>query len=194
MRGRRFQPPDRIPARPTTDFAREGLFNALNNVWDFSGLRFLDLFAGTGGISYEAGSRGCAQLTAVEQDTRLAAFIRRQAEAFNLPIEVMQEDVFRFLERRPGVQRGPYSLVFAGPPYPLAQLKDLAVLVPSSGWVEPGGWFVLEHNPEHRFDEIPHFLMQRKYGTTLFSIFELPEAPSSDTSETSELPAGPEQP
>jgi 16S rRNA (guanine966-N2)-methyltransferase len=178
LRGRRFQPPDRIPARPTTDFAREGLFNALNNVWDFSGLRFLDLFAGTGGISYEVGSRGCTQITAVEQDARLSAFIRKQAEAFGLNIDVLQEDVFRFLERRPGPQWQPYSLVFAGPPYPLPELKNLAVLVPSSGWVEPGGWFVLEHNPEHRFDDNPYFLMQRKYGTTLFSIFEMPESPA----------------
>jgi len=174
LKGRRFVPPDHIPARPTTDFAKEGLFNTLNNVWDFTEIRFLDLFAGTGSLSYEFGSRGCPSMTAVEQDARLARFIRESAVQYQLPIQVMQMDVFQFLERC----REQFQVIFAGPPYPLPQLASIPDTLFATSVLAPGGWFILEHNPQHRFDQHPKFYRARTYGTTIFSIFEQPEVPS----------------
>ncbi len=173
LKGRRFTPPADIPARPTTDFAKEGLFNALNNVWDFTAIRFLDLFAGTGNLSYEFGSRGCPAIIAIEQDTRLAKYIRENATAFQLPIVVIQTDVFRFLEQA----REPFELIFAGPPYPLPELASIPDKVLGAGILAPGGWFIQEHNPSHNFTSHPRFYRQLKYGTTIFSIFEQPEEP-----------------
>ncbi len=170
-KGKRFVPPDKIPARPTTDFAKEGLFNILSTTWDLSQVRVLDLFAGTGNISYEFGSRGCPNITAIEQDKRLVTFIRQQTETLKLPIEVLQMDVFRFLER----PTREFDIIFAGPPYPLPNLKDLPQLVSASTAMAPGAWFILEHNPAHHFEQHEFFLQLRKYGTTLFSIFERPE-------------------
>ena len=178
LKGRRFIPPDNIPARPTTDFAKEGLFNSLNNVWDFTDISFLDLFAGTGSISYEFGSSGCTSITAVEQDARLAAFIRERAVEYNLPIRLLPLDVFRFLDQ----DKGRYNIIFAGPPYPLPELATIPEKVFATSILAPGGWFILEHNPSHNFEQHPLFLRMRKYGTTIFSIFEQPETTSETTS------------
>ncbi|MBI1193501.1 MAG: methyltransferase [Bacteroidetes bacterium] len=179
LKGRRFVPPDKIPARPTTDFAKEGLFNALNNVWDFREVRFLDLFAGTGNLSYEFGSRGCPSITSVEQDARLARFIRENAAEYNLPIQVMQMDVFQFLERC----REQFPIIFAGPPYPLPELGEIPDKLFATQVLAPGGWFILEHNPHHNFEKHARFYRSRKYGTTIFSIFEQVE-PTEQSGQT----------
>lgn len=168
LKGRRFQPPAVIPARPTTDFAKEGLFNILINRFDMEDIRFLDLFGGTGSISYEMGSRGCTDLTLVEKDAKLVKFIRHQAEEFGLPIQVQPMDVFAYI----AATKNTYHLIFAGPPYPLPNLDEIPDQVFSHGLLAPEGWLVLEHNPNHNFDDHPRFMRKRNYGTTIFSIFE----------------------
>ncbi len=170
LKGRRFQPPAKIPARPTTDFAKEGLFNILTNQRDIPEENFLDLFGGTGSISYEMGSRGCEQIVLVEKDAKSAAFIKQQSAAFDLPINVFQMDVFEFI-RTAGNK---YSLIFAGPPYALPQLNQVPGEIFEAQLLEPGGWLILEHNPNHDFSQHPYYKWQRNYGTTIFAIFEQP--------------------
>jgi 16S rRNA (guanine966-N2)-methyltransferase len=169
--GFRFEPPKNIPARPTTDVAKEGLFNILYNTFDFSALSILDLFGGTGSISYEFASRGCPDITLVELDKRSLTFIEQTTERLQLPIQIVKADVFKFIAHC----TEQYDLIFAGPPYPLPNLHTLPDLVFSYDLLKPESWFILEHNPNHNFDKHPHFIQKRNYGTTIFSIFESPK-------------------
>lgn len=167
--GRRFTPPSRMPhTRPTTDMAREGLFNILQNAVSLQGIKTLDLFAGTGAISYELASRGAAEMTLVEKDARQVAFIQQTATALQLSgLQIQRTDVFSFL--RQCTDR--FDLIFAGPPYRLPDLDQLPTLVFERPILKPGGWFILEHTAAHRFDDTPYFSRKKNYGTTLFSIF-----------------------
>jgi len=166
-KGRHFHPPRKNPARPTTDIAKEGLFNILSNNLDLEKIRFLDLFSGTGSISYEMGSRGCRDISSVEIYGPNVQFIRRMAEELELPIEVYREDVFHFIEH----SADQYDLIFAGPPYPLKRLDRLPDLIFEYQLLKPGGWFVLEHSPAHNFDADERCRARRNYGQTNFSIF-----------------------
>lgn len=167
--GRRFSPPSRMPhTRPTTDMAKEGLFNILQNAVTLEGIKTLDLFAGTGAISYELASRGAADLTLVEKDSRQATFIQQTAEALGLSsFNIQRMDVFSFLHQC----TTSFDLIFAGPPYRLPDLDQLPTLVFKHPILKPGGWFILEHTDAHRFDDDPQFMRKRNYGTTVFSIF-----------------------
>ncbi|MGB0838984.1 MAG: RsmD family RNA methyltransferase [Chitinophagales bacterium] len=169
-KGYRFTPPRKTPARPTTDIAKEGLFNILYNTFDFDRLKALDLFGGTGSISYEMASRGCKDITLVERDRGNILFIKRTLEhlGYDKIIKVWQQDVFKFMQKTPEQ----YKLIFAGPPYPLKTLDTIPDKVFENSLLFPEGWLVLEHNPNHNFDEHPKFLEKRNYGTTIFSIFE----------------------
>lgn len=154
--------------RPTTDRAKEGLFNILEHAFTLEGAKTLDLFGGTGCISYELASRGASELTVVEKDARQAAFIQTTAkklgiEAFNL----LRMDVFKYMNQC----REQYDFIFAGPPYALRRIDELPALIKSHGLLKPEGWFVLEHTPEHHFEEAPGFYRKTNYGTTIFSIF-----------------------
>jgi len=169
-RGYRFNPPSKNPARPTTDFAKEGLFNILYNTFDFSEISFLDLFGGTGSISFEFASRGCTDITNVERFGPNIAFIKRIASELDFTIEALKMDVFDFLKRSEG---NTYDVIFAGPPYPLKTLDTLPDEVLNRNYLAKGGWFILEHNPDHNFDDDPRFFKKRNYGTTIFSIFNM---------------------
>ncbi|MDR2138663.1 MAG: RsmD family RNA methyltransferase [Tannerella sp.] len=167
---RRFRIPASFGARPTTDFAKENLFNVLENLMDWEGMRALDLFAGTGSISFEMLSRGCRQVTAVELNPVHASFIRKVAgelrtEALNL----IRGDVFRYLRSAPGQA---FDLVFADPPYALKEVPELPRLIKDGKWLREGGLFVLEHSGMHNFSALPHFCQQRVYGSVHFSIFK----------------------
>jgi 16S rRNA (guanine(966)-N(2))-methyltransferase RsmD len=165
--GRRFQPPANIPARPTTDLAREGLFNILANLTDLDGIAALDLFGGTGGVSYELASRGAGAITVVEQDRASVAFIKKTAESFGVGevIRVVQGDAFRFLQST----NGSYDLIFADPPYALPRLGTLPdAMIERLG---PGGIAVLEHDGRHGFEEHTRFLRAKAYGDTIFTFF-----------------------
>ncbi|MFN8323618.1 MAG: RsmD family RNA methyltransferase [Chitinophagales bacterium] len=164
----RFEPPKNIPTRPTTDFAKEGLFNTLNNSFNFDNIKVLDLFGGTGSISYEFSSRGCEDITTVEIFPKCADFIKKTVLQHHLKgMKVLQMDVFRFIEST----HDKYDVIFAGPPYPLPNLDTIPDFIFQYGLVEGEGWFILEHNPNHKFEKHPHFYKCKNYGTTIFSIF-----------------------
>lgn len=168
LKGIRFEPPKNIPTRPTTDIAKEGLFNVINNNFNFDNIKVLDLFGGTGSIAYEFASRGCTDITTVEIYPRCADFIKQTATKHQLKaIKVMQMDVFNFIK----TTNEKYDFIFAGPPYPLPNLGTIPDHIFNHHLVDGPGWFILEHNPNHNFEDHPHYWKQKKYGTTIFSIF-----------------------
>jgi 16S rRNA (guanine(966)-N(2))-methyltransferase RsmD len=165
--GRRVNPPAKMPhTRPTTDIAKEGLFNILENNLDLSALKTLDLFGGTGSISYELASRGVRDLTVVEKDPAMFAFIQKNAAALGLEnYKVVRMDVFKFIEQCDST----FDFIFAGPPYALTTIDELPKLaVPL---LNDKGWFVLEHTPRNDYKQYPFYVTERSYGTTIFSIF-----------------------
>lgn len=155
--------------RPTTDIAKEGLFNILQNRMNFEDIHTLDLFGGTGSISYELASRGAASLTVVEKDPQMASFIRKTAAALELQqMRVIQMEVFRFLE----FCNEQYDFIFAGPPYALQTIDRIPQIIHEKKLLKPDGIFVLEHTPRNDYKTYPDFMMERNYGTTLFSFFK----------------------
>ena len=167
--GRRIDPPTKMPhTRPTTDIAREGLFNIIQNNLDIEELVTLDLFGGTGCISYELASRGCSNCTIVEKDTAMHEFIKKTSAALKLEnFKVLKSDVFKYLERC----NETFDFIFAGPPYALTSIDDLPKLIFEKKLLNPGGWFVLEHTPRNNYKKTDHYSTERNYGTTIFSIF-----------------------
>src|ERR1700722_7554929 len=147
--GRRINPPSKMPhTRPTTDIAKEGLFNILQNNIDFENLKTLDLFGGTGSISYELASRGAQKLTVIEKDFVMNDFIKKTANELKLEnLTVLKSDVFKFLEHC--TER--FDLIFAGPPYALTNIDDLPKLIAEKKLLTPNGWFVLEHTPRNNY-------------------------------------------
>jgi len=167
--GRKINPPAHMPhTRPTTDIAREGLFNILQHRIDFTSLKTLDLFGGTGSISYELASRGASDLTIVEKDPQMFAFIKKTADELHIQnIRVVESEVFRFIEE----STSRFDFIFAGPPYALQTIDQLPERIFAKGLLEPDGWFVLEHTPRNNYEKFPYFHFSRNYGTTVFSIF-----------------------
>jgi 16S rRNA (guanine966-N2)-methyltransferase len=167
--GRRINPPHLSPTRPTTDSAKEGLFNILENNFDLSEVVFLDLFGGTGCISYEMASRGCTDITTIEKHHECINFMKKTISELNIPfMKPLKVDVFKFIE----TTDRKFDLIFAGPPYPLKTLDTIPDKVLGKGLLNDNGWLILEHNPDHNFNEHPNFLHQRNYGTTIFAIFK----------------------
>lgn len=167
--GRKISPPAKMPyTRPTTDIAKEGLFNIIENNLDISSLKTLDLFGGTGSISYELASRGAENLTVVEKDKDMYDFISKTSQALQLEnFKVIRSDVFKFIEQC----TNKFDLIFAGPPYALTTIDDIPVLINKHNLLEKKGWFILEHTPANNYAEYPLFKSSRNYGTTIFSIF-----------------------
>ena len=169
-RHRRFDVPHTFKARPTTDFAKENLFNVLTNLVDFEETeRVLDLFAGTGSISLEFLSRGVGLVISVEKDFSHYTYINKVKKELGdeawLPLKA---DVFKYIERAPGT----FNIVFADPPYALERLAELPDLVFAHGLLAPEGLFVLEHGKDNDFSAHPHFKQMRVYGSVHFSFFE----------------------
>jgi 16S rRNA (guanine(966)-N(2))-methyltransferase RsmD len=171
--GRRFNPPPRIPARPTTEVAKEGLFNTLGNMIDFEDAKTLDIFGGTGSISYELASRGASDLTLVERDAASIDFIKKTAKELGIDdkLNIVRNDVFKFIKQN----TAQYNFIFAGPPYALETIDDLPMLVFEKNMLLPGGVFVLEHTPRNDYQQHPRFVRMKNYGTTIFSFFIQPE-------------------
>lgn len=171
--GRRFTPPTKIPARPTTDIAKGGLFNTLENMMDLEDIKTLDLFGGTGSISYELASRGAGDLTIVERDALMIDFIKKTSAALGISdiATIIQSDVFRFVVQC----RDQYDFIFAGPPYALQNIDDLPLLVFEKNLLKQEGIFVLEHTPRNDYQQHPNFFRMKNYGTTVFSFFKLSE-------------------
>lgn len=168
--GRRINPPSNMPhTRPTTDVAKEGLFNILQTRVQLEGASTLDLFGGTGCISYELASRGATQLTIVEKDSQMLDFIKSNID--NLKIEntqIVRMDVFQYLNSC--TQQ--YDIIFAGPPYALNTIDDLPRIIVERKLISPEGYFILEHTPRNNYENFEGFSFQRNYGATVFSFFE----------------------
>ncbi len=168
LRGRLIEPPAGFSARPTTDFAREGLLNILDNRYDFSEISLLDLFGGTGAISYEFASRGTTDIDIVETDRRHCEFLRRNLQSLELStVKVHRLDVRDWLK----ICRKQYDIVFADPPYALRWLPELPEMVMKSGAMHDSTLFILEHPKSMLFKHLNSFLEQRKYGNVNFSFF-----------------------
>lgn len=166
---RKIHPPGKMPhTRPTTDYAKEGLFNILENNLDISSLKTLDLFGGTGNISFELASRGAGDLTVIEKDSRMYEFIRQTASGFGLTgFRVLKTEVFKYISQC----QEKYDFIFAGPPYAMKNIEELPELIFEKKLLNSGGWFVLEHTVRNDFSGFPFFINQRNYGTTVFSVF-----------------------
>ncbi len=164
--------PKNLPVRPTTDLAKESLFNILANQVDLEEKSIVDLFSGTGNIAYEFVSRGAQTVLAVETNFPCVKFIRQTATLMEMnELSVIQSDVFRFLKS--GSQA--YDLIFADPPYALENITEIATLVFANNRLKQDGWLIIEHPRSIDFSEFPHFHSHRKYGKVNFSFFHLEE-------------------
>jgi 16S rRNA (guanine966-N2)-methyltransferase len=169
FRGRRIKPPGNFKARPTTDFAREGLFNILNNRLDFETISALDLFSGTGSISYEFASRGAVAVHLVEKNFKHISGIKRIIKDLGFDnIRPIHIDVNAYLK----ICSAKYDIVFADPPYDLTWLKELPDLVTKSGVIKEDGFFILEHPKALNFAVHDLFFEHRNYGGVNFSFFK----------------------
>jgi 16S rRNA (guanine(966)-N(2))-methyltransferase RsmD len=183
---RRFDVPTNISARPTTDFARENIFNVMENLVDFEGdePEALDLFAGTGAVSFEFLSRGCRSVTSVEKAAVQATFIRKVAQQLGADNHTLvRGDALRYIQAAPRS----FDIVFADPPYDLPGFAEIPGKVLASRLLRPGSLFIIEHSSKHDFSALPNFLEHRAYGSVNFSLFRLPAA----TEEESAAPAAP---
>lgn len=169
---RRFSVPTNITARPTTDFARENIFNVIDNLIDLEGTTCLDLFAGTGAISFELLSRGAASVTAVEKSATQSRFIAKVAkELGDTNLRLLRTDALRYIDDT----TASYDFVFADPPYDLEGFGEIPGKVLESKLLHPGSIFIIEHSKAYDFSSLPHFEQHRSYGSVNFSIFIIPE-------------------
>lgn len=170
FKSRRFNPPAKNwRTRPTTDYAKEGLFNILMNQIDFESTKVLDLFCGTGNIAYECVSRGSTDVTCVDKFYGCIKFIKETAEALKLDNELLavKSDVFKFIKNCDET----YGFIFADPPYAIPEVATLPDLIFEQGLLTDEGSFVLEHGAQHNFEAHPNFDFSRRYGDSLFSFF-----------------------
>jgi 16S rRNA (guanine966-N2)-methyltransferase len=172
-KGRRISAPKNLPVRPTTDMSKEALFNVINNHFDFDELNVLDLFSGTGNISYEFGSRGATPITSVDADFGCVKFIKQTAAEFELDITAIKSDVFKFLERH----KGSFDLIFADPPYGIDQkeFEKLVLLVFEKQLLDEQGMMIIEHSKHTKLNHLSNFSFQKNYGGSVFSFFEFEE-------------------
>jgi 16S rRNA (guanine(966)-N(2))-methyltransferase RsmD len=168
-KGRTFKPNKKFNARPTTDIAREGLFNILENKYHFSNKTALDLFSGTGSIGYEFASRGCKHVTFVEKNYQHYRFIQQVVESLKIEnAQVFKTDIFRFITK---IQQN-FDFIFADPPYNFQFFFDIPKTIFESGILAENGLLIIEHPVEINFSEFRNFSDQRKYGKVNFSFFE----------------------
>jgi 16S rRNA (guanine(966)-N(2))-methyltransferase RsmD len=168
LRGRRLNLPTTLPVRPTTDMARESLFNILNNYVDYEECSVLDLFAGTGAVSLEFISRGAKDVTSIDINAQCTDFIKSTAKQFNVNnIHVVRSDVFELIKRA----YKKFDIIFADPPYALENLQQLPDLIFEHDMLSEDGIFVLEHPREYQFEQHPHFWQHRNYGKVNFTFF-----------------------
>lgn len=168
LKGRRLNPPQNLPVRPTTDMARESLFNILNNYVDYEDISVLDLCAGTGAVSFEFASRGASDVTSIDISAQCTDFIKRAAQQLSVSnIHVVRADIFDILKR----SNRKFDLVFADPPYAMEGVDLLPDLVFERNLLTDDGIFVLEHSRDHSFEEHPHFWQHRNYGKVNFTFF-----------------------
>jgi 16S rRNA (guanine966-N2)-methyltransferase len=168
-RGKHIIPPKNFKARPTTDFAKESLFNIISNNYNFENIAALDLFSGTGGISYELASRGCPDVVSVELNPVHHGFIKKTVEELGLKdqIRAIKQNAFVFLK---GCNQK-FDLIFADPPYDMEGIEQLHDIIFEKKLLTDEGWFILEHSKDREFSDKPFFIERRSYGSVNFSIF-----------------------
>ncbi len=169
-KGRRITAPKKLPVRPTTDMAKEGLFNILNNSYYFGDIVVLDLFSGTGNLAYEFGSRGCTSITSIDADQECVKFISKTAAILELPILALKSDAFSYLEKTTTKS----TIIFADPPYDLSfeNFSKIPNLVFANALLSEEGVLIIEHSKHTDLSALPNFSRQRKYGGSVFSFFE----------------------
>jgi 16S rRNA (guanine(966)-N(2))-methyltransferase RsmD len=170
FKGRRITAPKKLPVRPTTDMAKEALFNILNNRYYFNDISVLDLFSGTGNISYEFASRGTTQITAIDGNYGCIKFINETAEAFEMSINTIKSDVFKFLEK----SKLKHTIIFADPPYnfELEAFSKIPELVFENELLEQDGLLIVEHSKHTDLSHLNHYSHSKSYGGNMFSFFE----------------------
>ena len=185
-KGRRISAPKNLPVRPTTDMSKESLFNILNNRFHFEGLKVLDLFSGTGNISYEFGSRGAESITSVDGDFGCVKFIKQTAAEFDFNISAVKSDVVKFLKSH----KSTYDIIFADPPYNMEQkdFEEIVTLIFEKELMAEDGMMIIEHSKYTKMDHMMNFSFQKSYGGSFFSFFEfenenIEEDNSSDDTE-----------
>ncbi|MFV8328100.1 RsmD family RNA methyltransferase [Flavobacterium sp. ZS1P14] len=180
-KGRRIFPPKGLPVRPTTDMSKEALFNVLNNHFSFEGLKILDLFSGTGNISFEFASRGSTPITSVDADFGCVKFIKQIASEYDFNIAATKSDVFPYLERC----KTSYDIIFADPPYALDQntFEKIIELVFEKELLNDEGMMVIEHSKYTKLDHMIHFSFKKSYGGSIFSFFEISTDNDTEDSE-----------
>ena len=169
-KGRRISPPKNLPVRPTTDMSKEALFNVLNNYFDIEGLKILDLFSGTGNISYEFASRGSQNITSVDADFGCIKFIKQTATEFDFNIAAIKSDIFAFIEKC----QSSYDIIFADPPYALEQkvFEKIVISIFEKSLLNENGMMVIEHSKYTKLDHLDNFSFKKTYGGSIFSFFE----------------------
>jgi 16S rRNA (guanine966-N2)-methyltransferase len=179
-KGRRIFPPKNLPVRPTTDMSKEALFNVLNNHFNLSGLKVLDLFSGTGNISFEFASRGSDNITSVDADFGCIKFIKQVAAEYDFNIAAIKSDVFKFLEKNTST----YDIIFADPPYGLDQetFEKIVQLIFERNLLNEEGMMVIEHSKYTKMEHLDNYSFQKNYGGSFFSFFEF----ESDSDENSD--------
>lgn len=164
--------PKNLPVRPTTDMAKEGIFNVIDNEFYFENLVVLDLFSGTGNISYEFASRGAKSVTSIDNNYNCIRFIKSTAKDLGFEqMSVFKSDVAKYLEST----KSTFRIIYADPPYNLEGQEEMVSTIMSGSLLEPNGWFIIEHDAYHSFEKIEGFKQQRRYGSVNFSIFVKPE-------------------
>ena len=184
-KSKRLSAPKKLPVRPTTDMSKEALFNIINNHYHFNQVNVLDLFSGTGNISYEFGSRGTENITAVDKNHGCVAFIDKTAKELELPIDVIKSDVYKYLERT----KHSYDIIFADPPYDFkdSEFHKIADLVYDNNLLEPEGMLIIEHSKHSKLDNHPNFSFDKRYGGSVFSFFENEIADETEKDTTLEI-------
>ena len=174
FKGRRITAPKKLPVRPTTDMAKEALFNILNNSFYFDDISVIDLFAGTGSISYEFASRGTKQITAVDQDYGCIKFINKTAEAFEMNIQTFKSDVFKFLEKT----KLKVTVIFADPPYSFTdeQFSKIPTLIFQNNLLKKNGLLIVEHSNHTKLSHLENYSYSKHYGGNVFSFFKKKQA------------------
>lgn len=169
LKGLRLNPPKNLPVRPTTDLAKEALFNILLNQIEFDDINVLDLFSGTGNISLEFASRGARQVISIDRSIQCVHYLKDTARQHKLEqIKAFNADVFKYLQ----LETDQYDLIFADPPYDLNQIPEIPKIVFEKNLVAPGGLLIVEHQSMQNLSQHPAFVEQRKYGHSSFSFFK----------------------
>ena len=180
-KGRRLVAPKNLPVRPTTDMCKESLFNILNNHFNFHSLKVLDLFSGTGNISYEFGSRGAGPITSVDGDFGCVNFIKKTASDLDLDITAIKSDVFKFLEK----SKSSYDIIFADPPYDLNQqdFERIIELIFENVLLDEDGMLIVEHSKHTKLDHLTNFSFSKNYGGSVFSFYEFESVDEENVEE-----------